>query len=195
VIDAAPNTGPGERALFFRHWLRRPLGIGALWPSGPAVARAMARALPRHLGGPILELGGGTGTITRGLINAGCAADRLLVLEREAGLAQMLRRRLPAVRVIEADARDLGAVLAASGVTYIAGVVSSLPIKWLDREGQRAIVAPCFDRLDPGGSFLQLTNAFASPLPHQALGLDGAEIARLWSHFPPVQIWRYWRAQ
>jgi phosphatidylethanolamine/phosphatidyl-N-methylethanolamine N-methyltransferase len=182
-----------ENILLFRHWLRRPLGIGAVLPSGHTVARAMARELPAR-GGLVLELGGGTGALTSGLLDAGCDPKSLLVVEREAALAASLRRRFPAVRVIEADAREIGRVLDGQQIGSLAAVVSSLPIKWLDLEGQRAIVNACFARMSAEGVFLQRTNALVSPLPTRLLGLEGAQAARLWSHVPPVQIWRYRRA-
>ncbi len=182
-----------ESALLLRHWLRRPLAIGAVLPSGRRVARAMARELPAG-GGAVLELGGGTGALTRGLLDAGCRPDALLVVEREAALAASLRGSFPQVHVIEADARQIGDVLDARQITALAAVVSSLPIKWFDLAGQRAIVEACFARMPAEGVFLQLTNALVSPLPMRALGLEGVQATRLWGHFPPVQIWRYRRA-
>jgi phospholipid N-methyltransferase len=80
-------------------------------------------------------------------------------------------------------------------VTHLATVVSSLPIKWFGRAAQRAVLEPCLDRLGPAGPFLQMTNALASPLPMRSLGLAGIEVARIWSEFPPVQVWRYWRPE
>lgn len=183
-----------EHALFFRHWLRHPLAIGAVLPSGRAVARAMARELPKERSGCVLELGGGTGSLTDGLLAAGCRADELVVLEREPALAAALRRRFPRLRIIEADARDIGAVLGELGIASLTGVVSSLPIKWFGLADQRAVIEGCFAHLPAGGVFLQMTNALASPLPMRPLGLEGVEVARLWAQLPPVQIWRYRRA-
>jgi phospholipid N-methyltransferase len=70
-------------------------------------------------------------------------------------------------------------------------VVSSLPIKWFPREAQCAVLRPCFARLGPDGHFLQLTNAFSSPLPIEHLGIAGREAARVWRNVPPAQIWAY----
>jgi phosphatidylethanolamine/phosphatidyl-N-methylethanolamine N-methyltransferase len=72
-------------------------------------------------------------------------------------------------------------------------VVSSLPIKWFPLAAQRAVLDACFARLGPGGAFVQLTNALASPVAAAELGLAGEEVTRIWAHFLPVQIWRYWR--
>jgi len=189
----AISTIWAENAVFFGHWLRRPLAIGAVLPSGRAVARAMARELPARRSGVVLELGGGTGSLTQALLDAGCDAGELIVIERERALAQALRRRFPQLRIVEADARALGSVLADQKIQSLSGVVSSLPIKWFGLAAQRAIVDACLARLTPDAPFLQLTNALASPLPMRALGLDGVEVARVWAQLPPVQIWRYRR--
>ena len=188
------ETKGAESALFFRHWLRHPLEIGAFLPSSAAVGRAMARAAHFDRPGVILELGGGTGAVTQSLLEAGCAPERLIVVERELALAAMLRRRFEKVRVLEADACGIGAILAELGVAQLAAIVSSLPIKWFPVASQRAVIMPCLDLAGAGGNFLQLTNAMVSPVATSALGLSGKEIARVWSQFPPVQIWRYRRA-
>ncbi|MGA3306543.1 MAG: methyltransferase domain-containing protein [Stellaceae bacterium] len=192
---ATPDSAvwSGEKVLLFRHWLRSPLGIGAVLPSGAAVAATMAGELNLSLPGIVLELGGGTGSLTHGLLAAGCPPERLISVEREPGLAALLRRRFPAIRVIEGDVAALDDLLADCRAKRLAGVVSSLPIKWFPIANQRAVIDACFDRLDDGGPFLQLTNALVSPLPVSRLGLGGRQVARVWTHFPPVQIWRYWR--
>jgi len=182
-----------ESALFFRHWLRHPLEIGAFLPSSAAVGRAMAKAVTLDPPGMILELGGGTGAVTASLLEAGCPPERLIVVEREAAMAAMLRRRFDRLPIIEADACTIGTILTERGVTKLAAIVSSLPIKWFPIASQRAVIEPCLARAGKGGSFIQLTNALVSPVATSALDLDGSEIARVWSQFPPVQIWRYRR--
>ena len=182
-----------ESALFFRHWLRHPLEIGAFLPSSAAVGRAMAKAVAFDRLGMILELGGGTGAVTASLLEAGCSPERLIVVEREAALAAMLRRRFERLQIVEADACTIDSVLAERGITKLAAVVSSLPIKWFPIASQRTVIAPCLDLAGEDGSFVQLTNALVSPVATSALDLDGIEVARVWSQFPPVQIWRYRR--
>ena len=195
-LAAAPDAAfvPGERPLFFRHWLRSPLGMGAVLPSCRGVGEAMARALPPDRSGWLLELGGGTGSVTQALLDDGWPAERLVSVEREPDLAAVLARRCPGVSVHAADACAVDDLLRRLGIDALAGVVSSLPIKWFPLADQRAIVAACLDRLGPGRPLLQLTNAWASPLPMRRLGLAGAEAARVWLPVP-VQIWSYRRAE
>ena len=187
------ETKGAESALFFRHWLRHPLEIGAFLPSSAAVGRAMAKAVAFDRPGMILELGGGTGPVTASLLEAGCAPERLIVVEREAALAAMLRQRLDRLQIVESDACAIAEILAERGITKLAAIVSSLPIKWFPIASQRAVIAPSLALVGEGGSFIQLTNALVSPVALDALDLEGSEIARVWSQFPPVQIWRYRR--
>lgn len=181
----------GDAALFFGLWLQKPLQIAAIYPSSNGFAEAMARLVDLRRPGAVLELGAGTGSLTRGLLAAGCAPDRLIALECEPRLGMTLRREFPAITVIVGDATGLEDHLAAHGIDRLGAVVSSLPIKWFSPAAQRAVVAPCLARLGPGGRFLQMTNAFVSPLRIGPLGIAGQPVARVWRNLPPAQIWAY----
>jgi phosphatidylethanolamine/phosphatidyl-N-methylethanolamine N-methyltransferase len=180
-----------DTALFFGLWLRKPLQIAAICPSGATVAAAMARLVDPARPGPVLELGAGTGSITRGLLAAGWPLERIIAYERESRLVDILRREIRGIRAVVGDATDLERQLHWLGIDRLSAVVSSLPIKWFPREAQCAVLRPCFARLGPDGHFLQLTNAFSSPLPIEPLGIAGREAARVWRNVPPAQIWAY----
>jgi phosphatidylethanolamine/phosphatidyl-N-methylethanolamine N-methyltransferase len=182
----------GDFAIFFGLWLLKPLGIAAANPSGARLADTVARFVDLTRPGPVLELGAGTGSLTRGLIRAGCPPDRIIALEREPRFAAVLRREFPAMTVVEGDATRIGEVLPASA-SRLCAAVSSLPIKWFSPQQQAAVVAPCLDRLGPRGAFLQITNAFTSPLAIDELGLVGSEVARVWLNLLPAQLWSYTR--
>jgi phosphatidylethanolamine/phosphatidyl-N-methylethanolamine N-methyltransferase len=179
-----------DAGVFFALWLQKPLCIAATNPSGARLADAVARCIDLARPGPILELGAGTGSLTQGLVRAGCPPERIIALEREPALVAMLRCEFPVLAVIEGDATRIGEYLASS-VERLAAVVSSLPIKWFPVEAQNAVVRPCLDLLGPGGHFLQLTNAFTSPLAIDRLGIAGREVGRVWRNLLPAQIWAY----
>jgi phosphatidylethanolamine/phosphatidyl-N-methylethanolamine N-methyltransferase len=181
----------GDYALFFGLWLQKPLQIAAVTPSSQRFACVMADLVDLHRPGPVLELGAGTGSLTRGLLRAGCPAERLIAMEREPRLAAALRRRFPGIRTIVGDATALPEHLARVGVDRLCAVVSSLPIKWFSVAEQRQVVEPCLERLGPGGVFLQMTNAFSSPIARRPLGIAGRRVARVWRNLPPSQIWAY----
>jgi phosphatidylethanolamine/phosphatidyl-N-methylethanolamine N-methyltransferase len=179
-----------DAGVFFALWLQKPLCIAAANPSSARLADAVARCIDLARPGPILELGAGTGSLTQGLVRAGCSPERIIALEREPALVAMLRRELPTLAVIEGDATRIGEYLAGS-VERPAAVVSSLPIKWFSVEAQNAVVRPCLDLLGPGGRFLEVTNAFTSPLAIDRLGIAGREVGRVWLNLLPAQIWAY----
>ena len=162
-----------DASVFFALWLQKPLRIAAANPSGDRLADAVARCTDLARPGPVLELGAGTGSLTRGL-----------------ALVAVLRREFPAMNVIAGDATRIGEQLAGV-VERLAAVVSSLPIKWFPVAAQRAVVRPCLDLLGPGGCFIQLTNTFSSPLPIDRLGIAGREIARVWRNLLPAQVRAY----
>jgi phosphatidylethanolamine/phosphatidyl-N-methylethanolamine N-methyltransferase len=179
-----------DASLFFALWLQKPLRIAAAAPSGARLADAVARCLDLTRPGPVLELGAGTGSLTRGLVRAGCPPERIIALESEPALVAVLRRAFPGMTIMEGDATRVGEYLAGS-VEQLAAVVSSLPIKWFSVDAQYAVVRPCLDLLGPGGGFFQLTNAFTSPLAIDRLGIAGREIGRIWLNLLPTQIWAY----
>jgi len=181
-----------DATVFFGLWLQKPLHIAATNPSGARLADALARCVELGRPGPVLELGAGTGSLTRGLLRAGCPPDRIIAFEREPRLAAMLRRDFPEMTLIEDDATRIGEYLVGR-VERLCAVVSSLPIKWFPLSAQRAVVDPCLDLLGPSGRFLQLTNAFSSPLSANRLGIAGSEIGRVWLNVLPTQIWSYSR--
>src|SRR5215471_15251444 len=131
----------------------------------------MARLVDLGRPGPVLELGAGTGSLTRGLLRAGCPPERLIAIECEPRLGETLRRGCPGIATIIGDATALEDLLAERGIERLCAVVSSLPIKWFSVAEQRAVVAPCLARLGSGGRFLQMTNAFSSPLATRRLGI------------------------
>ena len=100
---------------FFRQWLKNPLGIAALSPSGQQLTRQMIAELP-HGTQRVVELGGGTGVFTRALIAHGIVPDDLLVLELNEALFQHLRYAVfRLAHVVCGDARELKAIASGDG--------------------------------------------------------------------------------
>jgi phosphatidylethanolamine/phosphatidyl-N-methylethanolamine N-methyltransferase len=194
-LQTAPESAAQsstENSLFFRAWLRSPLSIASLVPSSAATGKAFVRVIDQNRDGDILELGSGTGAITHGLLTAGIPPQRLILVERDPDLAGYLKRQFPRLRLLQADAAQIGPMLDELGVHRLSVVVSSLPIVWFPLQAQADIVETCFERLD-GGDFLQMTNQPVSPMPMKKLGLAGERAATIWRNFPPSFIWRYWR--
>jgi phosphatidylethanolamine/phosphatidyl-N-methylethanolamine N-methyltransferase len=143
--------------------------------------------------GPIIELGGGTGSVTRALLEAGIAPERLVVVEHDEKLHRLLKQRFPKLVVLRGNARDLRRLLAPLGIDKAAAVVSSLPLVSMPRATRARILAESFALLGEGRPFVQFTYSLTSPVARQRMGLKGRVASRVWYNLPPASVWRYER--
>jgi phosphatidylethanolamine/phosphatidyl-N-methylethanolamine N-methyltransferase len=178
----------------WRAWLRNPRAIGSVAPSSAKLALAMVAALPADFSGNIIELGGGTGTITRELLNA-VGHERLLVVERDPKLIDGLLSTWPELNTLHADAALLNNDLGASTKAYHA-VISGLPLLNMALPVREAIIRACFAVLPDNGVLIQFTYGIHSPVSAVSmarLGLQAERCGRVWNNLPPAQVWRYTR--
>jgi len=181
-------------AVFLKRWLKDPRGIGAIAPSSRQLGKAMASLIPPSSHGPIIELGGGTGAITRTLLESGIAPERLVVVERDEHLHEVLSKSLPAIRVVRGDATALGQLLRPLGISHASAVVSGLPLLNMPKQVRHLIVVESFGLLESGAPFIQFTYGLTSPIPRQEFGLTGTVKRRVLNNFPPASVWVYRRA-
>lgn len=173
---------------FFRQWLHEPRSTAALVPSGRRLAASMAAAV-----GPdartVVELGGGTGAMTKALLDRGISPARLLVLELNAELDAHLRQRFPGIEVRLANAFDLVEVVRSSSsveVGKVDAVQSSLGLLSMSRDEQRRVLAAAFAVLRPGGRFVQFTYAPRCPVPRELR--DELELAAHLDSWTPLNL-------
>lgn len=189
------ESSPGGEVVFFlRRWLADPRSIGALFPAMPALARRMAREVRLADDQVVVELGPGTGAVTKALLRAGVPEDRLVLVERDPDMHAYLAQRFPGAHLILGDAAQLDSILPAEWVGNVSTVVSSLPLMTLPAEVRAGIADAVFRTLSTGGAFVQYTYGLFSPLPRKALGIEGQKVAFAGINLPPASIWRYTRA-
>ncbi len=179
---------------FFRLWLQKPRQVGAILPSSPALAQAMAERVDAAAPGAVVEFGGGTGSITKALLRKN-AAD-LFVIEREPALVTVLQERWPDLRVFCADVREVKALMAQVDVTRVKAVVSGLPLLSMPLNLRRDILRAAFQVLAPGGVFIQFTYGRKSSVPEplcRRLGLVARRVTWIVSNVPPAAVWEYRR--
>lgn len=183
--------GVTEAMRFMRAGLIEPRQVGALLPSGAALARLITSEID-PLGGRVIELGPGTGVFTRALIDRGVREQDLTLVEANEHFAPMLRRCFPAARLLQRDA----ARLAASdlpGSEPICAVVSGLPLLNMPFRKIFAIIATAFGHLGAGGALYQFTYGRRCPVPRpilDRLGLKAVVIGRAMRNVPPATVYR-----
>ncbi|WP_420537605.1 class I SAM-dependent methyltransferase [Ferrovum myxofaciens] len=171
--------------LFTRELLANPSAMGAICSSSRRLARNMAAFVPLHEQGLVVELGGGTGTVTAALLERGVDCRRLVTVERSSQLAGHLRRRFPQIRVFHSDAAHLKDQI---GGTPVSAVVSSLPLRSLPAVTVQAIVRQLNHVLPPGGTYIQFTyDLRSSPvrMPHRFKRVCSRVT---WGNLPPARI-------
>ena len=184
-------------ALFLKRWLRRPLAMGAVVPSGRLLAEALAHttlSVIQGREGHVIELGAGTGEVTKALLAVGIPGERLALVERDPELAAFLRRHFRTPKIIEGDAVRLARLLAAHRIDKVAAVVSGLPLLSLPAEVVNGIVNGVFQALPRGAALVQFTYGPSPPVPRglrASLRLVGARGRRIWRNVPPAVVWTF----
>ncbi len=175
-------------ALFSRALLANPRAMGAACPSSYKLARTIADlVMPPDDDSLVLELGGGTGVVTKALLQRGIAPDKLVVVERDRLLARHLKQRFPDVAVIQGNAVKL-CQLCNRYERNIGTVVSSLPLLSLPSVSVAALGGEIQKMLGLKGSLVQYTyrlNNRPSPL---AAYLDRISTQTVWYNMPPAKI-------
>lgn len=181
-----------DTVSFLRAWLRAPRRIGAVAPSGSALARLMTSHVSQ-LDGPVIELGPGTGALTRALLARGVPAHRLALIEADPHFAEALSRRYPATTILRMDAAQLGHTEPLFGEERACAVISGLPLLSMPPLQVEAIVQGVFERqLRANGMFYQFTYGPRCPLSQallDRLGLQARRVGSALLNLPPAAVY------
>src|SRR5271155_2011051 len=152
IIATLNDTG-----LFLQEWLANPQRMGAVAPSSPKLAAAMARWLPSDPGTYVLELGPGTGAVTQALLERGLREDRLVAIERNPKMARLLREKFPRAHIITGDAWHLDHLLRSrrEPIENVGTVFSSLPLLNFSEDQAEALAQKIRSILQPQGNWVQ----------------------------------------
>jgi phosphatidylethanolamine/phosphatidyl-N-methylethanolamine N-methyltransferase len=178
---------------FIRTWLEKPLDMGAVTPSGRALARTMAAYVDPSVPGAIIELGPGTGPITEALIAQGIDPLRLVLVEFDATFCRLLRARYPGATVVQGDAYGLGRLLAGLLQEPAAAVVSGLPLFTKPLQVRLRLLFDAFGLMSLGAPFIQFTYNAVAPIPARLDRVRAQASERVWMNIPPARVWVYRR--
>jgi phospholipid N-methyltransferase len=188
------SAASAHRGAFFRSWLKDPLNVASIVPSGVMLARQMAKGIDRH--SRVLELGAGTGTLTQAILARGVEPANLYLVERHPDFADILRHRFPNAPVLETDA-DAIAARHPELVGTFDFVISGLPILWFERDKKRRTLESAFAMLRPAGCVHQFTYLGPPPVGRgmmRELGIHAHLLSLAPLNFPPAYVYRFMRA-
>lgn len=179
------------RWLHFWRFLTHPNRLAAPTPSSATLSRLVAGQVRRLEDEFVVELGAGTGAITRAILTAGTPAERLIAVEIDEQMARFLRKTYPDITVIKGDALDIRQILAPSVIGRVGTVICGIPISLLPLEQERTLASVIFSLMPAGRRFLAYSYRLASPLPEEEIGLVGKRLAFTLRNFPPASVWGY----
>ena len=191
--DFQPN-GSGQLGGFFRSLVSDPRAVGAVAPSGPSLGRLMARGC--GAGARVIEMGAGTGALTRAILDTGVSEQDLCLVESDQRFVEILRESFPGARTVHGDATSLGEHLEdlTGRVDFI---ISGLPLLLFPDARKRRLLAAAFSLLAEGGAFHQFTYAGVCPVGRRTLNNLGLRASRLGVaalNVPPAFVYRFQHA-
>lgn len=116
-----------ENIQFLRAFLKNPGKVGAIAPSSPELAQTMVNGLAPDKDNIILELGVGTGAITKFIEPILPDSDSYLGLELDPKLHATLRHHYPDLRIIQGNACEAYKIHKDSGLGKVKYLVCCLP--------------------------------------------------------------------
>lgn len=141
-----------DRRKFLTRFVQSPLRIGSVTPSSGRLVRAMLAPVQWEKVRTVVELGAGTGVVTRELkrwLRSGATA---FIFENDPVLQGLLRRDHPELHhAVEAAA--MGAVLEDRGFNKVDVILSSLPFANFPADISISILDQIRDRLTVDGVF------------------------------------------
>ncbi|MEM9104635.1 MAG: methyltransferase domain-containing protein [Pseudomonadota bacterium] len=182
-----------DKLQFLKGLVNQPKHVGAILPTSAFMAKRMASVANPASGLPVLELGPGTGVVTRALLRRGIAPDRLVAVEYSAEFCAHLRQDMPDVRVIKGCAFNLKETLGQLSSQHFDCVISGIPLLNFSLAERVALLDDVLNRVPVGRPFLQFSYGPGAPIPpgygHYRIERFGWELRNL----PPAQMWIYRR--
>jgi len=182
-----------DELRFFKGWIDKPKAVGSIVPTSSVTARRMASVVDTASGRPVLELGPGTGVITKAILARGVRPENLYSIEYSADFVAHLRRHYSGVNVIQGDAFDLDETLGEHRGLVFDSVISGVPLLNFPVSQRIRYVEDLLGRIPRGRPVVQLTYGPLSPVPAGRGDYTVRHFDFVLRNIPPTQLWIYSR--
>lgn len=186
--DTASTTSRWVDPFFFLgRVFASPLQCGALLPSSSTLGRTMAQLVR---GQSIVELGPGSGSITRHLLARLNPEGRILALELDVAMAVHLGNNLVDHRLIVqvGNASHLKDYLSTAGWAQSDSIVSGLPFQAMSPAQRHAILAAARDSLSPTGRFIAFQYGLRLLPTFKRHFRKVKVVGPIWNNLPPAYV-------
>jgi len=143
------------KVKFLGEYLANPALIGAVAPSGSALAARMLDGISLTQAKTVIELGPGTGVFTKEIAKRIPDPCHFLAIEKNPIFAKELQKRddlTPLTEIVEGDAGDLSALLKDRNLEEVDVVISGLPWAAFPGHCRKRSSAKSLKDSHPGGT-------------------------------------------
>ena len=182
-----------EEIRFFKGMMQGPKTVGSIVPTSSITAKKMASVININSGLPVLELGPGTGAITKAILGRGIKPEKLVAIEYSTDFYEHLVRLYPGVHFINGDAFDLDKTLGALKGQMFDSVVSAVPLLNFPMQARSALLESLLDRVPAGRPVVQISYGAVSPIIARPDRYHIQHFDFIVRNIPPAQLWIYRR--
>ena len=154
-----------ENIQFLQAFLKNPGKVGSIAPSSTELALKMLEGIEPDENNIILELGVGTGAITKHIQDIVPNDKSYLGIELDRNLVKSLKTKFPALKMVRGNACELKKIHQKSGLGKVGYIISCLPFVSIPNETGEKILLQIDKFMQKGCTFrtLQYAHGFYFP--------------------------------
>ncbi|MQX46112.1 phospholipid N-methyltransferase PmtA [Sinorhizobium medicae] len=180
-----------EEIRFFKGWMSNSRAVGAILPTSSVTARRMASVVDPDSGLPVLELGPGTGVITKAILERGIEPEKLISIEYSTDFYNQLKAQFDGVQFINGDAFDLGRTLGSLKDQQFDSVISAVPLLNFPMHRRVELLEDLLSRIPFGRPVIQISYGPMSPVVAVPDSYRIQHFDFVVRNIPPAQLWVY----
>ena len=182
-----------DEIRFFKGWMSNTRAVGSIIPTSSVTARRMASVINPASGLPVLELGPGTGVITKAILGTGLSAEKLTSIEFSTDFYNHLVERFHGVNFVNGDAFDLDNALGELRDAAFDSVISAVPLLNFPMHRRVSLIEDLLDRVPVGRPVVQISYGPLSPVVAMPDRYQISHLDFVVRNIPPAQLWTYRR--
>ena len=154
-----------ENIEFLQAFLKNPAKVGSIRPSSPELAQKMIEGIAPNRQNAVLELGVGTGAITKFLQDIVPDDLSYLGIELDRDLVRLLKRNFPGMPIVRGNASDAWSIHQRSDTGKVSYIICCLPFVSLPNEVGELILREVERFMERGCTFrtFQYAHGFYFP--------------------------------
>ena len=186
------------RWFLLKQFLRHPIQVGAIAPSGERLCRELVDWLELENVAVAAELGPGTGVVTREAVRQCGNNTRFFAVELDKNIYDEFKTAMPGVEIFNANACELDKLCQNEGIEALDAVISGLPWASFPEKLQQNILSAVVRSLKPGGKFSTFAYLQGMIMPggirfRKLLEKEFAQVELspvIWKNLPPAVVYR-----